>query len=103
MTVSLSGPMLDVSAYFAEPQAQRAETLPVREEVAPPAPEHRGEPWRAELHFAQIQLAKGKILAPLILSAESNGLHVTAADIRAGRRATSSPASCRPAARAAFR
>jgi hypothetical protein len=85
ITVGLSGPMLDVSAYFAEPQAQRAETLPTREEDSSPAQDHRGQPWRADLHFAQVQLAKGKILAPLSLSAESNGWHLAAADIQAGR------------------
>jgi uncharacterized protein YhdP len=84
LTVTLSGPMLDVSSYFDEPQAQRAETLPAREEETPTAEEPRGEPWRADLDFTQVQLAKGKILAPLRLTAANDGLHLTRADIRAG-------------------
>ncbi len=82
--VSLSGAMLDVSGYFAESQAQRAETVPTREEISPPTPAQRGQPWRADLNFAQVQLAKGKVFAPVSVSVENDGLHLEHADIRAG-------------------
>jgi hypothetical protein len=82
-TVSLSGAMLDVSSYFDEPQAQRAETLPTRDDDTPDK-QRRGQAWRAELNFTQVQLAKGKLLAPLAVSAASDGLHLTRADIHAG-------------------
>ena len=84
LTVSLAGAMLDVSSYLDEPQTQRAETLPTREDEAPPAEAQRGQAWRARLDFVQVQLAQGKILSPLVVSAQSDGLHVTHADIRAG-------------------
>jgi hypothetical protein len=84
LTVSLAGTMLDVSSYFDEPQSRRAEMLPAHEEATPASEEHGGQPWHADLAFARVQLAKGKILAPLSLSADSDGLHLTSADIHAG-------------------
>ncbi len=83
-TVSLGGTMLDISSYLDEPQSQRAETMPTREDETPPAEEKRGQPWRAQLDFDQVQLAKGKVLAPLHASAENDGFHVASADIHAG-------------------
>jgi hypothetical protein len=83
INVSLSGAMLDISGYFAEPQAERAETVPTSEETGPQA--QRGQRWRAELNFAQVELAKGKVFAPVSVSAESDGLHLERAEIRAGR------------------
>jgi hypothetical protein len=84
LTVSLAGAMLDISGYLDEPQSRRAETIPSRDDDTPPAEEPQGLPWRAHLDFTQVQLAKGKILAPLAASAESDGLHLTRANVQAG-------------------
>jgi hypothetical protein len=84
VVVSLSGAMLDVSGYFAESQAERAQTVPTSEATSPPTPSQRGQRWRADLDFAQVVLAKGKIFAPVSVSAENDGLHLERAAIRAG-------------------
>jgi hypothetical protein len=76
--------MLDLSSYLKEPQAERANSIPDKPQEPAREPEKRGQPWSANLDFAQVALAKGKILAPLKLDAASDGLHISHAAIDAG-------------------
>jgi uncharacterized protein YhdP len=84
LTVTLSGAMLDLSSYLKEPQAERANSIPDKPQEPAREPEKRGQPWSANLDFAQVALAKGKILAPLKLDAASDGLYISHAAIDAG-------------------
>jgi len=84
LSVTLSGPMLDLSAYFKETQSDRAESVPSQHERGADQPEIRGRRWSAHLNFAQATLAKGKLLSPFRLDAASDGLHVTHAALDAG-------------------
>jgi hypothetical protein len=81
--LTLAGTMLDLSRYLEEPQAERARAVPSDEEAK--AAQTRGPAWSADLHFDAVTLAKGKTLAPFALNAASDGLHVTHAELRAGR------------------
>jgi len=86
LTVSLSGPMLDLSSYLDEPQADRANNVPATPDDTPDQPEDQkpGQPWETDLNFDRVQLAKGKTLRPFTLTAASDGLHVARAQADAG-------------------
>jgi hypothetical protein len=84
ISLRLSGPVLDLSTYLDEPAAERATSVPAATDNAADQPVARSDPWQAELNFGQVQLAKGKILAPFRLSAASDGLHIHHADVVAG-------------------
>jgi hypothetical protein len=84
LSIALSGPMLDLSAYFKETQSGHADSQTSERETAADAPPARGEPWSVRLNFARATLAKGKILSPFRLDAANDGLHVTRAALDAG-------------------
>ena len=84
LRIALSGPALDISGYLEEPQSERAKSVPGREDDTPETPPKRDTPWQADLDFNQVVLAKGKTLAPLKLSAASDGFHVVQAKVTAG-------------------
>jgi hypothetical protein len=84
LSVALSGPMLDLSAYFKETQSDRAESVPSQREIGSDQPQTRGQAWSAHLDFAHATLARGKILSPFRLDATNDGLHVTHAALDAG-------------------
>lgn len=84
LIVTLSGPMLDLSAYFRESEGSRDASAPAKPEAASGEPEKPGQPWAARLQFSQITLAKGEVLAPFRLNAASDGLHISHAALNAG-------------------
>jgi hypothetical protein len=84
LRVQFAGPMLDISTYLDQPAAERAKAVPAREDSAPVKPEQGSEPWAADLNFAAVTLAKGKILAPFKLTAATDGVHITQAAFTAG-------------------
>ena len=75
--VQLAGPMLDLSSQLNPEQ-------PARPALANDAPEKPGQAWAAQLAFDQVQLSRGKMLAPFDLDAASDGLHILHAHARAG-------------------
>jgi hypothetical protein len=80
--IALAGPRLDLSSQFDEdkPDAKQA---PAKE--PPPEDDDKpGQPWVASLKFDQVQLSRGKVLAPLTAEAASDGLHILHAQVHAG-------------------
>ncbi len=80
--VALRGPALDISSLLSHPagsakpqEAVRAET---RAEAKP------GARWVADLAFDRVILARDQALAGVSLKAESDGLHIARANLRAG-------------------
>ena len=69
----MRGPALDISAFLKKRGGNRAE-----DDGKP------GQPWIADLLFDQVILAKDETLAPVNLQAESDGLHIARADVKAG-------------------
>jgi len=78
LSVALSGPRLDLSAYLAEKPSKSPPPPPPKE---PPKP---GLPWSADLHFDRVDLAEQKSLAPLSLTASNDGLRIATAQLDAG-------------------
>jgi hypothetical protein len=79
LSVTLAGPRLDISSYLAEKPGAPEPPPPSPE--APPKP---GLPWSADLHFGRIDLAEGRSLSPLSLTASNDGLRMTSAQLDAG-------------------
>jgi hypothetical protein len=80
LSVALSGPRLDLSAYLAEKPDKQPPPTPTREE--PPKP---GLPWSADLHFDRVDLAENRSLSPLSLTASNDGLHIASGQLDAGQ------------------
>ena len=82
INVALSGPSLDLSAYFA------SSDKPVDR---PNAPDDKpGLPWTAKLDFAKLFLAHDTTLAPLHVNAASDGRRILHAMVSAGANFTAS-------------
>jgi hypothetical protein len=73
LRVMLRGPTLDISAFLKKRGGNRAD-----DDAKP------GQSWIADLIFDQVILAKDETLAPVNLQAESDGLHIARADVKAG-------------------
>jgi hypothetical protein len=94
LSVALSGPRLDLSAYLAEKPSKSPPPPPPKE---PPKP---GLPWSADLHFDRVDLAEQKSLAPLSLTASNDGLRIATAQLDAGTpRAVTASITANPAGR----
>ncbi len=81
LRVDLHGSLLDLSAQLDKPKQSAP---PVAHTGSPPDDETPGQPWGVTLAFDQVQLARGKLLAPLRVEAASDGRRLSRADIRAG-------------------
>jgi hypothetical protein len=87
LRIVLSGPKLDLSSQFDEdkPDAKQAAAAAKKAPVEEPEEDDKpGQPWVASLKFDQVQLSRGKVLAPLTAEAASDGLHILHAQVRAG-------------------
>jgi hypothetical protein len=73
LRITLRGPALDISAFLKKRGGNRA-----ADDGKP------GQPWIADLTFDQVILAKDETLAPVNLQAESDGLHIARAGVKAG-------------------
>jgi hypothetical protein len=73
LRVALRGPALDISGLLARRGGNRA-----ADDGKP------GQRWSADLAFDRVILAKDETLAPVSLQAESDGLHIARADVKAG-------------------
>jgi hypothetical protein len=73
LKLTLRGPALDISSFLAKRSGNRT-------------PDHGkpGQRWIADLVFDRVILAKDETLAPVNLQAESDGLHIARADVKAG-------------------
>ena len=85
--VDLSGPMLDLSSQLDAPTGGAPASPPA--DAAPAAApanaaEKPGQAWAAKLAFDQVQLSRGRVLAPLAVDAASDGRHILHAHARAG-------------------
>lgn len=76
IVVVLRGPTLDLSAWL---QQRAHDTTPATEDDDAPGP-----PWSVDLAFAQLTLASDETLAPLTLTAASDGHHILRAKLAAG-------------------
>lgn len=81
--VALRGPTLDISAALKPRETPPTPEEEKREDEAETRP---GQPWDADLKFGQVILAKDESLAPLSLTATSDGLHIQRAAVTAGTR-----------------
>jgi hypothetical protein len=82
LRVDLHGSMLDLSPQLDRPKPAAP---PVAHTGPPPeADETPGQPWGVKLAFDRVQLARGKILAPLRVEAASDGLHLSRVEMHAG-------------------
>ena len=73
LKIMLRGPALDISAFLKKRNGNRTD-----DDNKP------GQRWIADLIFDQVILAKDETLSPVNLQAESDGLHIAHADIKAG-------------------
>ncbi len=81
LQVNLSGPMLDLSPLL-DPPPKAAAAKPAS--PAPAQPETPGQPWAARLSFDQVQLSRGRTLAPFSLDGADDGLRILHGQVRAG-------------------
>jgi hypothetical protein len=73
LRVTLRGPSLDISAFLAKRNGNRS-----ADDDKP------GQKWDADLAFDRVILAKDETLSPVMVQAQSDGLHISRAEVRAG-------------------
>jgi hypothetical protein len=82
LRVMLRGPALDISALLAHPNGGARPQDAVRAESRAEA--KPGARWLADLAFDRVILARDEALSDVSLQAESDGLHIAHAALRAG-------------------
>ena len=83
LQVSLSGPLLDLSPLL-DPPPKAAAAKAAQPATAPAQPEKPGQPWAARLSFDQVQLSRGRSVAPFSLDAADDGLRILHGQVHAG-------------------
>jgi len=71
--VMLRGPVLDLSSYLKQ-----------RDNGNSASDDDKGPPWRLDIAFDQVVLARDETLAPVMLEVDNDGLHDTHLDLSAG-------------------